>query len=126
MKNVNPGDFYSFMKAHYKAFKARLRHGAAYDDLVFLYADLQAGGKQFLNKSAGPAPQKRQETPSDPEPIDTCAISGNTTLGSIYVTVPERGPRMAFSAAEGQGLLGFVLGALSGAAVAVTCVLLCF
>ena len=109
MKNVTPGDFYSFMKEHYKAFKARIRYGSEHDDLVFLYADLQSGGKQFLNNPEGPAPQKRQETPA-PEPV----------------TVPERGARMAFSASEGHGLLGFMLGALSGAAVGVACVLCCF
>ena len=126
MEGIDPGAFYSFMKAHYKAFKSKLRHGDAYDDLVFIHADLQDGATQFLNNSEGKAPQKRPETPADPEPVNTCTISGNTTQGGLYVTVPERGAGMAFSAAEGQGLLCFVLGALSGAAVAVVCVLCCF
>lgn len=118
MKGVDPEKFYAFMKARYRAYKSRARHGDAFDDLVFLFSDLQTGARSFLYNPEGPAPQKRQETPSAPEPIDTCAISGNTSQGSIYVTVPER--------AEGQGLLGFVLGALSGAAVTVACVLCCF
>lgn len=126
MQGVDPRSFYSFMKKNYKAFKSRHRHGDACVDLVFFRADLRAGATQFLNKAEAPAPQKRQEPPSAPEPSNTCSISGNTTQGGLYVTVPERGPGMAFSAAEGQGLLGFVLGSLSGAAVAVACVLLCF
>jgi hypothetical protein len=125
MEGVDPCAFYSFMKEHYRGYNSKLRHGDAFDDLVFLFADLQAGASQFLNKPAGPAPQKRQEITSAPEP-NTCSISGNTTQGSIYVTMPEKGPGMALSAAEGQGLLGFVLGALSGAAVAVACVVCCF
>lgn len=126
MEGVDPGAFYSFMKEQYRAYNSKLRHGDAFDDLVFLFADLQAGATQFLNKSEGPTPHKRQEPPSDPEPVNSCSISGNTTLGSIYVTVPEKGASMGFSTAEGKGLLGFVLGALSGAAVAVACVLCCF
>lgn len=119
MEGVDPGAFYAFMKEHYRAYNSKLRHGDAFDDLVFLFADLQDGATQFLNKPAGNAPQKRQEKHSAPEPNNTS--SGNSTQGSIYVTVPEKGARMAFPAAEGHGLLGFVFGALSGAAVAVAC-----
>ena len=44
MGGVDPGTFYAFMKARYRAYKSRARHGYAYDDLVFLFPDLQAGG----------------------------------------------------------------------------------
>lgn len=109
MEGVDPGAFYAFMKARYRAYKSRARHGYAYDDLVFLFADLQAGGKQFLNKS---------ERHSAPEP-NTCTVSDNTTQGSIYVTVPERGP--------GMSLLDWLLVLLLvGDVVAVACVMCCF
>lgn len=109
MEGVDPGAFYAFMKARYRAYKSRSRHGDAFDDLVFLFSDLQAGASSFLYNPEGHATQKRQETPA-PEPV----------------TVTDRGARMPFSASEGHGLLGFMLGALSGAAVGVVCVLCCF
>lgn len=111
MEGVDPCAFYSFMKAHYRAYNSKLRHGDAFDDLVFLFADLQAGATQFLNKADWDAPQKRQEMLDNPLP-------------PVETVKPNHTP--AFSEAEGQGLLGFVLGALSGAAVAVACVLCCF
>lgn len=125
MKGVDPETFYAFMKARYRAYKSRARHGDAFDDLVFLLADLQAGASCFLYNPEGHAPQKRQGTPA-PEPNNTCTCSGNSTQGSISITVPEKGTRMAFPAAEGNGLLGFVLGGLSGAVVAVVCSLFWF
>lgn len=119
MKDVDPGAFYSFMKAHYRAYKSKRRHGGAFADLVFMFPDLKAGKAQFLNKAAGPAPQKRQEQREAPEPVNTCAISGNTTQGSIYVTVPEKGP--------GMSLLDWLLVLLLvGDVVAVACVWCCF
>lgn len=117
MEGADPGAFYSFMKAHYKAFKSKLRHGDAFDDLVFIHADLQAGATQFLNKAEGNAPKKRQETPSALEPINTCTISGNTTPGSLYVTVPDRGPSMGFPLT-----FGFFLGLVVAASVVILCV----
>lgn len=113
MEGVDPGAFYSFMKARYRAYKSKLRHGDAFDDLVFLFADLQAGATQFLNKSERHAP-KSQDAPSAPEPVNTCTISGNTTQGSLYVTVPERGPSMTFPLA-----FGFFLGLVVAASVVI-------
>lgn len=114
MEGVDPGAFYSFMKAHYRAYNSKLRHGDAFDDLVFLFADLQTGATQFLNKAERQAPQKRQEAPAAPEPVNTCTISGNSTQGGIYVTVPERGPSMAFPLA-----FGFFLGLVVAASVVI-------
>ncbi|MBR5878692.1 MAG: hypothetical protein IKY91_04005 [Akkermansia sp.] len=95
VQEVDPGAFYAFMKENFKAFKSKLRHGDAYDDLVFLFSDLQSGATQFLNKAEAPAPQKPQDAPAAPEAVNTCTISGNSTHGSIYVQVPERGPGMS-------------------------------
>lgn len=126
MQGIEPRAFYAFMKENYKAFKSKSRRGGACVAHVFLIADLRAGAKQFLNKAEGSAPQKRQDSPSAPEAVNACTVSGNTTQGILHVTVPERGPSMAFSPPESYGLLGFVLGALSGAAVAVACLVCCF
>lgn len=118
MHEVDPRAFYYFMKEHYRAFKTKRRNGYAFDGLVFFFSDLQAGATQFLNKAEGNAPQKRKETPSAPDPVNTCSISGNTTQGSIYVSVPEKGP--------GMSLLDWLLVLLLvGDVVAVACVACC-
>ena len=114
MEGVDTRAFYSFMKKNYKSFKSKLRRGTACDDLLFLIDDLRAGATQFLNKSERHAPQKRQEAPSAPDPVNTCSISGNTTHGGLYVTVPEKGPSMAFPLA-----FGFFLGLVVAASVVI-------
>jgi hypothetical protein len=102
------------MKKNYKSFKSKLRRGTACDDLLFLIDDLRAGATQFLNKAEATAPQKRPYAPAAPEAVNTCTVSGNTTQGSIYVTVPEKGPRMAFPLA-----FGFFLGLVVAASVVI-------
>lgn len=113
MQAVDPGAFYAFMKENFKAFKSKLRHGDSFDDLVFLFADLQAGATQFLNKAEVPAPQKRRPDAPD-EPVYSSTSTGNTTQGSLYVTVPERGPSMVFPLA-----FGFFLGLVVAASVVI-------
>ncbi len=113
MEGVDPCAFYSFMKEHYRAYRSKLRHGDAFDDLVFLFADLQAGATQFLNKEERPAPQKRRPDAHD-EPVYSSTSTGNTTQGSLCITVPERGPSMAFPLA-----FGFFLGLVVAASVVI-------
>lgn len=102
--NISPDSFFQYMQEHYKGFPSRRRVGPDSDSLVFLYSDL----REAFHALEKAATQPLLDAP--PQPVET---------------VKPR-PTPAFSAAEGQGLLGFVLGALSGAAVAVACVLCCF
>ena len=114
MEGVATRAFYSFMKKNYKSFKSKLRRGTACDDLLFLIDDLRAGATQFLNKSERHAPQKHPAPPYASEPVYSGSISGNTTKGSIYVSVPERGPSMAFPLA-----FGFFFGLVVAASVVI-------
>lgn len=102
--SLTPAAFLEYMQAHYKGYPSHRKTRNATESVVFLYSDL----RDALHTIERQARQQMLDNPLQP----------------VEAVKPR--PTPVCSAAEGQGLLGFVLGALSGAAVAVLCVLCCF
>ena len=102
--SLTPAAFLEYMQAHYKGYPSHRKTRNATESVVFLYSDLR-DALHTLERQA------RQQMLDAPMP-------------AVEAVRPK--PALVLSAAEGHGLLGFVLGALSGAAVAVLCALCCF